>query len=142
MRKTMLMLGAMSLATLIAGCAHFSGGGNKAYGRQGPDEYAVARQAPLVIPPEFSLKPPQPGAARPQDANPSSEALQAMFGGPAPTSAGQAATLDQAGAAQADPGVRSSAGDPGTNVVDKGTTTRDIVAAPQGDGQAAQAQAR
>ena len=38
--------------------------------------------------------------------------------------------------------IRSAVGDPGTNVVDKGSTTRDIVAAPQGDGQDAKTTAK
>jgi Protein of unknown function (DUF3035) len=33
----------------------------------GPDEFAVESRAPLTIPPEFDLRPPQPGAPRPQD---------------------------------------------------------------------------
>ena len=35
--------------------------------RVGPDEFAVESRAPLTIPPEFDLRPPQPGAPRPQD---------------------------------------------------------------------------
>lgn len=35
--------------------------------RVGPDEFAVESRAPLTIPPEFDLRPPQPGAARPQE---------------------------------------------------------------------------
>ena len=35
--------------------------------RVGPDEFAVESRAPLTIPPEFELRPPQPGAARPQE---------------------------------------------------------------------------
>jgi hypothetical protein len=35
--------------------------------RVGPDEFAVESRAPLTIPPDFDLRPPQPGAARPQD---------------------------------------------------------------------------
>jgi len=33
-----------------------------------PDEFAVESRAPLTIPPDFDLRPPQPGAARPQEA--------------------------------------------------------------------------
>jgi hypothetical protein len=32
-----------------------------------PDEFAVESQAPLTIPPDFALRPPKPGAPRPQD---------------------------------------------------------------------------
>ena len=45
--------------------------------------------------------------------------------------------VDRAGTA--DPGIRSSVGDADTNTVNKGTVTRDIIAAPEGDGGAAQA---
>ncbi|MEP9400334.1 DUF3035 domain-containing protein [Sphingomonas silueang] len=120
-----------SLGLLLAGC---QGGG---LNRARPDEFAVARQAPLVIPPDYSLVPPQPGAPRPQDTSASTQAMQALFGGPAPRSATERLTLQQAGEVQADQGIRSGVADPSTNVVDKGATTRDIVAAPPGDGQAA-----
>ena len=36
--------------------------------RNRPDEFAVQRQAPLVVPPDFNLQPPQPGAPRPSTA--------------------------------------------------------------------------
>jgi DUF3035 family protein len=32
-----------------------------------PDEFAVESRAPLEMPPDFDLRPPQPGAARPQE---------------------------------------------------------------------------
>ena len=128
MRKLIAATG-VSLAMLLAGCGS-SGGLN----RNRPDEFAVARQAPLVIPPDFALVPPQPGAPRPQDTSPATQALDAMFGGPAARSASEQATI-QASGGTADPGVRSSVGSPTTNVVDKGPTTRDIVAAPAGAGQ-------
>ncbi len=96
-------------------------------------------QAPLVIPPDFSLTPPQPGAARANDVSPNAQALDALFGGKSARSASESATIDAAGAESADAGIRSAVGDPGTAVVDKGSTTRDIVAAPEGDGQDARA---
>lgn len=135
MRKSLAVIVVGGAAILLAGCQ--SGGlGN----RNRPDEFAVARQAPLVIPPDFALRPPQPGAPRPQDAGgPSQQALEALFGGSAPRSASEAAAVQAAGGASAaDVGIRSQAGSPGTTVVDKGSTTRDIVAAPQGDGRDAQ----
>lgn len=135
MRKTVLIAAMSGSATLLASC---QGGGM--LDRNRPDEFAVARQAPLVIPPDFALRPPQPGAPRPQDSGgPSQQALDALFGGSAPRSASEQAAVQAAGGASAaDPGIRSSAGSPDTAVVDKGSTTRDIVAAPQGDGRDAQ----
>ena len=35
--------------------------------RDTPDEFAVTTRAPLSMPPSYSLRPPQPGAARPQE---------------------------------------------------------------------------
>ncbi len=132
MRKMVPVM--LAAAVLVGGCAHGRGGL-----RSGPDEFAVARQAPLVIPPDYALVPPKPGAAATGGNSASAQALDALFGGPAARSGSERSTLDQAGSDQADPGVRSDAGDPGTSVVDKGSTTRDIVAAPEGDGQSARA---
>jgi hypothetical protein len=127
MRKmAMGVLGLAALATL-AGCGGKRGG---VMGHAAPDEFAVQRRAPLVIPPDFALTPPRPGAPRPQEADSSTLALQAMFGGQAPRSAGETALSNRAGAAP-DPGIRSTAGDPNTTVVDKGGTTRDILSAPE-----------
>lgn len=123
------------LATMLAGCGSSSG----VFNRARPNEFAVTRAAPLVVPPDFALRPPAPGTARAQEADSSQQALQAMFGGPAPRSAAETGTLDQAGATRAAPGIRSNVGDPATNVADKGAVTRDIVAAPEGDGQDARA---
>jgi Protein of unknown function (DUF3035) len=35
--------------------------------RTSPDEFAVESRAPLEMPPDFDLRPPQPGATRPQE---------------------------------------------------------------------------
>ncbi|MPT47199.1 MAG: DUF3035 domain-containing protein [Sphingobium sp.] len=130
MRK--LMIATCLTGTLLALSACGSRG---VLNRDRPDEMAVTRQAPLVIPPDFSLVPPAPGAAPTATPEASRQAMEAMFGGPSARSGSESATLQQAGRAQAEPGIRSSVGDPSTNVVDKGATTRDILVAPEGDGQ-------
>ena len=119
-------------AALLASC-----GSSGVLSRERPDEFAVQRQAPLVIPPDFALTPPQPGAPRPAEGTAAQEALDALFGGPAPRSAVETTALQRAGTAE--PGIRSAVGDPGTFTVDKGSTTRTIIAAPEGDGQDARA---
>ena len=123
---------ALGLTVFLAGC-----GGGSGLNRNRPDEMAVARQAPLVIPPDYALTPPRPGAGRPQDTDASKLALDALFGGPAARSASESAVIQSAGGDAASPGIRSDVGDPETTVVDKGSTTRDIIAAPEGDGQSA-----
>ena len=119
-------------AGLLASC-----GSSGVLGRERPDEFAVQRQAPLVIPPDFALTPPQPGAPRPAEGTAAQQALDALFGGPAPRSAVETSALQQAG--DPEQGIRSSVGDADTHTVDKGATTRTILAAPEGDGQDASA---
>lgn len=132
MRKAVFGVAILAGALALSGC----GGGKKGvFGRSGLDEFAVGRRAPLVMPPDFSLNPPKPGAPRPQEADSSTQALQAMFGGQAPRGAGETAILNQAGPQNAATGIRSNVGDPDTTVVDKGSVTKDIIAAPAGNGQ-------
>lgn len=134
MRKVLMTAAAASAMLALAACGGGPKGGVFASRSGGPDEFAVSRQAPLVIPPDFALVPPRPGAPRPQEADSSTQALQAMFGGAAPRSASERVAIDRAGGARADAGIRSNAADPGTTVVDKGSVTRDILAAPTGNG--------
>lgn len=124
-----LLAGASVMLTACGG----SGGG--VFNRARPDEFAVQRQAPLVVPPDFTLTPPAPGAPRPAEGTAADQALDALFGGPAPRSRVEASVIDRAG--RADPSIRSQVGDTGTNTVAKGAVTRDIIAAPEGDGQSA-----
>jgi len=130
MRKVIIAASIGSLA--LAAC-----GSSGVLNRQRPDEFAVSRQAPLVVPPDFALTPPKPGAPRPQAVDSSRQALEALFGGPQARSATERQTLARAG--KAAPGIRSSVGDPETKTVNKGSVTRDIIAAPEGNGQFAQA---
>lgn len=114
-------------ALALSGCAHNRGG--VFAGRNAPDEFVVGRAAPLTVPPDYALVPPRPGQPRPQEADSSTQALQAMFGGPAPAPPAEEALVKQAGTVPP-AGVRSEVGAPGTEVVDKGSTTNDILNAP------------
>ena len=131
--KTITRIALVSAAaSTLAACG--SGG---FLNRDRPDEFAVQRAAPLVVPPDFNLVPPAPGAPRPAEGTAAEQALDALFGGPAPRSSVETSLLDRAGTAE--PGIRSAVGSAGTNTVAKGTVVRDIVAAPEGDGASAQA---
>lgn len=129
MRKALSVVG-LGAAVLLSGCESLFGGGERR-----PDEFAVARNAPLVIPPDYTLVPPKPGDPRPQAADAQAQALEALFGGTAPRSASENTVLGAAGRDVATQGARSVAGDPGTTVVEKGPLTRDILVAPEGDGR-------
>jgi len=132
----MRMIPALVLASattlMLAGC-----GNGGLFNHSRPDEFAVQRQAPLLVPPDFSLAPPQPGAPRPSATNEQGQTLDALFGGPAPRSDVERNTIGRAGTPE--PGIRSNVGDPQTHTVAKGEVTREILAAPQGDGHEAQA---
>jgi hypothetical protein len=106
-----------------------------------PDEFAVARSAPLIVPPDFSLAPPVAGTAGLSPSDAQQQAIDALFGGPAPRSAGETSLLDQAGRDTAQLGIRSTVWDPDTRIVDKGPTTLTILSAQPADTNIATAQA-
>jgi hypothetical protein len=105
------------------------------------DEFAVARNAPLVIPPDYTLTPPVAGTVSSTAEGAQAQAVEALFGGPAPRSQTESQVLDNAGRDRAAVGARSTAGDPDTRVVDKGAETQAILAAPESNGQEASASA-
>jgi len=79
--------------------------------KSAPDEFKVVKRAPLDLPPDYSLRPPTPGAQRPQERTTANQAAAAVFGNEvsgestAPTS-GEAALLSRAGSNVADPNIR------------------------------------
>jgi len=125
-----------TLIVLIAGAGALAGcGSSGVFNRERPDEFAVQRQTPLVVPPDFALTPPTQGEPRPAERTLQDQTLEALFGGPASRSEVEADAVSRAGSAA--PGIRSSVGDLETHTVGKGQVTRQILAAPEGDGQAA-----
>ena len=133
MNKKSLLLAAATLALpMLAGCASVGNmlGGNKTAAP------IAGRAAPLVVPPDFALEPTAATMTRSTDAS-QEQTLEALFGGIATRSAAERSISTTAGTAEA--GIRSSVGDPQTIMVNKGSITRDIIAAPEGDGQTAQA---
>lgn len=86
-------------------------------GRSTPDEFAVVDRPPLALPPDFSLRPPEPGAPRPQDVNTTQRASDILFAADNPGAAKPAApaaatdiekaVLALAGADKANPDIRT-----------------------------------
>lgn len=108
-----LSLGACSQLSKIAGTS-----------KNPPDEFKIVNKPPLVMPPDFNLRPPRPGAPEPQNLSPTAQAISALFPGrttlPPPASAGENALLDTLGAGAASANIRSSVGDDTTLVVERG----------------------
>ena len=110
----LLMVAALALG--LSACGGFSE--SLGLNKQSPDEFRVVSRAPLTVPPDFQLRPPEPGAPRPQVGTPSQQAERAVFrnsqGVPvsqqaasaANRTAGEQALLNAAGAQQADPNIR------------------------------------
>jgi hypothetical protein len=131
-----------ALTVLVLAAAVTTGGCSVLKGHAAtPDEFAVARNAPLIIPPDFSLAPPVAGTAGLSPTDAQQQAIDALFGGPAPRSASETSLLDLAGRANAQLGIRSQVWDPDTRVVDKGPTTVQILTAGNTSTNIASAQA-
>lgn len=76
-----------SALVAVAGCVAAGGlsgctGAKRAFGMEKvtPDEFTVVTKAPLVLPPDYSLRPPQPGAPSPTYIEPVASAENALFG--------------------------------------------------------------
>lgn len=108
MSKPIALVAVLVAATAASGCSSLS----RAIGasRSSPDEFRVMTHAPLTLPPDYNLRPPRPGEARPGESDPSGEARAALFGdnvGQA-ASQGERSFITAAGAATADDNIRDT----------------------------------
>ena len=83
--------------------------------KQPPDEFAVVTKAPLIIPPDYTLRPPKPGAAPLNQISPTEAAQAALYSDDPKAvagaisgnySQGEKLLLAQTGAATASDGIR------------------------------------
>ena len=97
---------ALMAAALLSLTACDTGKLSRTFGlsRDAPDEFTVTTQAPLSMPPDYNLRPPRPGATRPQQQSERVQAEEALIPQTAlatpqtaGSSAGQAALLQEAG---------------------------------------------
>jgi hypothetical protein len=114
MTKTVMRAAALcAVAVTVIGCESL----REAAGitKEPPDEFAVLTKSPLVIPPDFNLRPPKPGAAPTNQVSPTQSAQVALFGDdPAATAAAipgsfspeEKIVLATTGGAAADPSIR------------------------------------
>jgi hypothetical protein len=105
--------------------------------KRAPDEFAVVRRAPLIVPPDYDLRPPDPGAPRPSIGTTSDQARVALTGsqaepspaaqalaGATPPATGQAVTASATGAASGSVPASAIADDllsAGTNMPNNGS---------------------
>lgn len=114
-RIALAATGALAVAALLSGCSDTK----RVLGleKQAPDEFAVVARAPLSMPPDFKLRPPAPGAVRPQEGTPRQQARESVLGpngggtvGLAANgrTAGEVSLLRKAGADKADANIRAT----------------------------------
>ena len=118
MRRLPILIAALvSLPLVAGGCSNVRE--TLGLSKQSPDEFKVVSRAPLSMPRDYNLKPPTPGAPRPQEGTPRDQAQQAVLGVPADAippigegeadnaqSAGESALLQSAGGTGVDPNIR------------------------------------
>ncbi|HET6306122.1 MAG TPA: DUF3035 domain-containing protein [Rhodopila sp.] len=92
-----------SCLILVSGCSGDKLARTFGLTRDAPDEYTVTTRAPLSMPPDYALRPPRPGAPRPQEQSERQQAEEtlspqtALNAPQGSMSAGQAALLEQTG---------------------------------------------
>jgi hypothetical protein len=110
MRRVAYLALLAGVAASLGGCQSISDAAGLS--KDPPDEFAVATKAPLIIPPDYNLKPPSPGAPPLNQIGPSDAAEDALYssqpaaGIQGQLSAGEQDLLSKAGAADADGMVR------------------------------------
>ena len=125
-RRLLVVLALLAAPAMLSGCDSTK----EALGltKKAPDEFSVVTKAPLVLPPEFGLRPPQPGAPRPQDRTAQDRARTALgLTGQAPgtgpdtaaRSAGENALLQLAHATHPDPDIRRKINDEYTQLAER-----------------------
>ncbi|HEY3798639.1 MAG TPA: DUF3035 domain-containing protein [Caulobacteraceae bacterium] len=122
-----------SVALVLIGAASLAGckATSQAFGlnKVTPDEFRVVTKAPLTLPPDYALRPPQPGEPRPQELDPESTARDALEGQREADvrSDGEKLLAQKAGADKADPLIRYVVDDEFGNVAHKDKGFADYV---------------
>jgi len=103
------LVAAAACLAMLAGCGQVKsalGVGTK----KSPDEMQVLSRPPLVLPPDFNLRPPEPGAPETREEPVREQAARILTGNAerrqGDLSQGEQAFLQKAGADQADPEIR------------------------------------
>jgi hypothetical protein len=104
--RRLMPYAALGLLAMLSGCGN-GDSVSRAFGltRDAPDEFEVTTRAPLSMPPDQTLRPPQPGVSRPQEQSQRRQAEATLApeveldAAPAAVSPGQRALVQAAGPA-------------------------------------------
>ncbi len=126
--RACLALACASGLAALSGCSGDTLSRTFGLTRDSPDEFLVTTRAPLSMPPDFTLRPPQPGAARPQERSDQQQAEAALapqtaLAGTPNMTAGEQALVQQAGPA-APANIRSEVNSEALAASDRSLTDR------------------
>lgn len=76
--RTILCLAALTSVLSLSACGGDELSRTFGLTRDAPDEFQVTTRAPLSMPPDFTLRPPRPGASRPQELTQQQQAEAAL----------------------------------------------------------------
>lgn len=119
---------ALVAVLVLGGCSRLSD--SLGISKKAPDEFSVVTKAPLVIPPEFNLRPPDTSQLRAEDVDSQVAAFRALFpeGSTLPSaSRGELALLTTLGADSVDPDIRHNLGQRDRPAALKGAFTRELL---------------
>jgi hypothetical protein len=136
--KPAIILAALA-ALGLSGCQRMNGALGLA--KVTPDEFRIVTKAPLVVPPDYSLRPPAPGEPRPQELQPESAARAVLVGQvqAADRSQGESLLVASAGGAQVDPLIRFVVDDENGDIAHKDESFAERVMFWRNSGSAATA---
>lgn len=123
MKKTSLLLASSVGLALLSGC------GSLANRASAPNEFRVVTKAPLVVPPDYNLRPPTPGQAQPFEVDPARAGTASAFGTSvgADASAAERALVAAAGANSVSPVIRQQVDFEEARVIRKSSDVTDRV---------------
>src|SRR5256885_5828083 len=78
-QRTSLVLQCAAASLLVLSLSACESLRNFVAGKEPPDEFAVVTKAPLIIPPDYNLKPPKPGVAPLNQVSPTQSAEAALY---------------------------------------------------------------
>ncbi|MEL7113446.1 MAG: DUF3035 domain-containing protein [Pseudomonadota bacterium] len=122
MKKITLLVSTGLAAALLSGCTSFGGASS-------PDEFRVVKKAPLVVPPDYSLRPPEAGQGLPFEVDPTRAGTASAFGTDVGASASNAerALVAAAGANAVSPVIREQVDWEEARVIRKSQSVSDRV---------------
>ena len=120
--KTALIISTCVASMLVTGCTSLGG-------TSGPDEFRVVKKAPLVIPPDYSLRPPEAGSGTPFEVDPTRAGSASAFGADIgqSASASERALVAAAGANAVSPVIRQQVDWEEAGVIRKSQSVSDRV---------------